>query len=89
MNTQVANTAMTLNTPSKFKLPPEASIFAVLDASHVIERTYRAAGLDRLCQLTPHNLANHRGNWASKSLPFVFGTLWLLAATGYIQQASV
>ena len=30
MNTQVANTAMTLNTPSKFKLPPEASIFAVL-----------------------------------------------------------
>lgn len=30
MNTQVANNAMTLNTPSKFKMPPEASIFAVL-----------------------------------------------------------
>lgn len=30
MNTQVAKNAMTLNTPSKFKLPQEASIFAVL-----------------------------------------------------------
>lgn len=60
------------------------SIYAALDASHVIERAY----LDRLCQLTPHG-AGHRGNWAAKSLPFVFGTLWLLAVTGYIQQASV
>ncbi|WP_310564959.1 ABC transporter permease [Hydrogenophaga sp.] len=30
MNTQVAKTAMTLNTSSKFKMPQEASIFAVL-----------------------------------------------------------
>lgn len=65
------------------------SIYAALDASHVIERAYRAAGLDRLCPLTPHGEDRHRGNWAAKALPFVFGTLWLLAATGFIQQASV
>ncbi len=65
------------------------SIYAALEASHVIERAYRAAGLERLCQLTPHGTDRQRGNWAAQALPFVFGTLWLLAATGYIQQASV
>lgn len=61
------------------------SIYAALDASYVIEKAYRAAGLERLCQLAPHSPGSQRGNWAAKSLPFVFGTLWLLAALGLIQ----
>ena len=61
------------------------SIFAALDASVAIAHAYSRAGLERLCQLTPATPTRHRGNWAAKSLPFVFGTLWLLAATGLIQ----
>lgn len=61
------------------------SIFAALDASGAIEAAYEKAGLNRLCHLTPQSPTSHRGNWAAKALPFVFGTLWLLAATGFIQ----
>ena len=61
------------------------SIFAALDASVAIESAYEKAGLDRLCHLTPQSATAHRGNWAATSLPFVFGTLWMLAATGFIQ----
>lgn len=61
------------------------SIFAALDASVAIEAAYQRAGLERLCHLVPQSATAHRGNWAAKALPFVFGTLWLLAATGYIQ----
>ena len=64
------------------------SIYAALDASSVIEAAYRRAGLDRLCQLTPHGPDGHRGNWAAKALPFVFGTLWMLAALGFIQASA-
>lgn len=61
------------------------SIFAALDSSRAIEAEYRRAGLDSLCHLTPQSSTGYRGNWAAKALPFVFGTLWLLAATGFIQ----
>ena len=61
------------------------SIFAALDSSRAIEAAYRQAGLERLCHLTPQSGTGHRGSWAAKSLPFVFGTLWVLAATGFIQ----
>jgi hypothetical protein len=61
------------------------SIFAALDASRAIEIAYEKAGLDRLCQLTPKTATGHRGSWAAQALPFVFGTLWMLAATGFIQ----
>jgi hypothetical protein len=61
------------------------SIFAALDSSRAIEVEYRRAGLERLCHLVPQSATGHRGNWAAKALPFVFGTLWLLAATGFIQ----
>ena len=61
------------------------SIFAALDSSRAIEAAYRQAGLERLCHLTPQSGTAHRGNWAAKALPFVFGTLWVLAATGFIQ----
>ena len=61
------------------------SIFAALDASGAIEAAYEKAGLDRLCHLTPQSGTGHRGSWAAKALPCVFGTLWVLAATGFIQ----
>jgi hypothetical protein len=61
------------------------SIFAALDSSRAIEVEYRRAGLERLCHLVPQSPTGNRGNWAAKALPFVFGTLWLLAATGFIQ----
>ena len=64
------------------------SIFAALGASRAIESAYERAGLDNLCHLTPQSPGGHRGNWAAKALPFVFGTLWLLAATGFIQASS-
>ena len=61
------------------------SIFAALDSSRAIEVAYRRAGLEKLCHLVPQSATGHRGNWAAKALPSVFGTLWLLAATGFIQ----
>ena len=61
------------------------SIFAALDSSRAVEAAYRQAGLERLCNLVPHSVTGHRGNWAAKALPAVFATLWLLAATGLIQ----
>jgi hypothetical protein len=61
------------------------SISAALDSSRAIEAEYRRAGLERLCHLVPQSATGHRGNWAAKALPFVFGTLWMLAATGFIQ----
>jgi hypothetical protein len=32
-----------------------------------------------LCPLAPASHISHRGRWAAKSLPSVFGALWLLA----------
>lgn len=61
------------------------SIFAALDATDAVAIEYEKAGLNRLCHLTPDSATGHRGSWAAKALPFVFGTLWLLAATGFIQ----
>jgi hypothetical protein len=61
------------------------SIFAALDSARAIEVEYQRAGLERLCHLTPPSRTAHRGSWASKALPFVFGTLWVLAAAGLIQ----
>ena len=61
------------------------SIFAALDATEAIRRHYLESGLERLCSLTPNSDTGHRGAWAAKALPFVFGTLWMLALTGYLQ----
>ncbi len=61
------------------------SILAALDATEAIRRQYEAAGLDKLCHLTPDSRTGHRGGWAARALPFVFGTLWMLALTGFLQ----
>ena len=41
-----------------------------------------AAGLADLCPLAPANHIAHRGRWAAKAMPFVFGAMWLLALLG-------
>jgi len=58
------------------------SIFAALAATEEISRQYDAAGLNKLCSLTPGHRTGSRGRWAAQALPFVFGALWLLAMAG-------
>lgn len=58
------------------------SIFAALAATEEIARRYDAAGLTRLCSLTPSAHIGHRGKWAAQALPFVFAALWALAMAG-------
>jgi len=58
------------------------SIFAAFEAIEEVHRQYEAAGLAALCGLTPSRDIGHRAKWAAQALPFVFGTLWLLALAG-------
>lgn len=58
------------------------SIFAALAAIEEVNRQYEAAGLNRLCSLSPGRGTGSRGAWAAQALPFVFGALWLLALAG-------
>lgn len=58
------------------------SIFAALAATDEIASQYEAAGLSRLCSLTPSKNIGNRGKWAAQALPFVFGALWLVAMAG-------
>ena len=58
------------------------SIFAALAATDEISSQYEAAGLTKLCSLTPSKHIGNRGRWAAQALPFVFGALWLLAMAG-------
>ena len=58
------------------------SIYAALAATEEIRQAYEAAGLNRLCSLTPSRLIGSRGQWAARAMPFVFSALWLLAMAG-------
>ncbi len=58
------------------------SIYAALAATEEIQREYEAAGLNRLCALTPSRKIGNRGKWAAQAMPFVFSALWLLAMAG-------
>lgn len=55
------------------------AIFAAMSASEEIQRQFELAGLADLCPLAPASHVAHRGRWAAKALPFVFGGLWVLA----------
>ena len=57
-------------------------IFTALAATDEIKRQFDMAGLADLCSLAPASQVAHRGRWASKALPFVFGAMWLLALVG-------
>ena len=61
-----------------------ASIAAAVEAAEAIRRDFDSAGLERLCRLTPAPGNRHRGRWAARALPFVFGALWALAFAGSI-----
>ncbi|MBL8351692.1 MAG: hypothetical protein JNL87_15450 [Burkholderiaceae bacterium] len=58
------------------------SIYAALAATEEVRRQFDAAGLEKICSLTPGRRIGSRGRWAALSLPFVFGALWLLAMVG-------
>ncbi|MDE2394989.1 MAG: hypothetical protein KGM91_06080 [Burkholderiales bacterium] len=61
-----------------------SSIAAAVEAAEAIQREYAAAGLERLCRLSPMPGNRHRGRWAARALPFVFAALWVLAFAGSI-----
>ena len=56
-----------------------ASIFAAVQSTAVVERRFDEADLERLCSLAPSSRTTAQGRLAGQALPFVFGTLWLLA----------
>ena len=57
-------------------------IYAAMAATDEIRREFEQAGLADLCSLAPSSHMAHRGRWAARVLPFVFGALWLLALVG-------
>jgi hypothetical protein len=57
-------------------------IYAAMAATDEIRHEFEHAGLADLCQLAPSSQMAHRGRWAARALPFVFGALWLLALAG-------
>jgi hypothetical protein len=57
-------------------------IFTALAASEEIRKQFDLAGLADLCPLAPASHIAHRGRWAAKAMPFVFGAMWLLALLG-------
>jgi FtsH-binding integral membrane protein len=58
------------------------SIFSALRAANNIQQRFDQAMLDRLCLLAPEGPTREGGMLAAKALPFVFGTLWILAMFG-------
>jgi len=60
------------------------SIYAAFEAIEEIHRVYEDSGLSAWISLTPSRQIGTRGKWAGKTLPFVFGALWLLALAGAI-----
>jgi hypothetical protein len=61
------------------------SIFAAIVSAAEVKKQFDAAGLERICKLTPAHHISGFGSWASRGLPFVFGGLWLLAMAGAFQ----
>ena len=61
-------------------------IFTALAATEEIKKQFELAGLADLCSLAPPSHVAQRGRWAAKSLPFVFGALWLLALASSLQR---
>ena len=58
------------------------SIYAAFEAIEEIYKRYEASSLAAWIHLTPSRRVGTRGKWAGKTLPFVFGALWLLALAG-------
>jgi hypothetical protein len=60
-------------------------IYTAMAATDNIKQQFDEAGLADLCPLAPSNHIAHRGRWAAKAMPFVFGAMWLLALLGRLQ----
>lgn len=60
-------------------------IYTALAASDEVRRAFDRAGLADLCPLAPASHLAHRGRWAAKALPGVFGAMWLLAFVGSLR----
>jgi hypothetical protein len=58
------------------------AIYTAMAATDSIKQQFDEAGLADLCPLAPANRIAHRGRWAAKTMPFVFGAMWLLALLG-------
>jgi hypothetical protein len=61
-------------------------IYTAMAATEGIKQQFDEAGLADLCPLAPANHIAHRGRWAAKAMPFVFGALWLLALLASLQR---
>lgn len=57
-------------------------IYTAMSASDSIKQQFEEAGLADLCPLAPATHLAHRGRWAAKAMPFVFGAMWLLVLFG-------
>lgn len=60
------------------------SILSAIAAADVVRKRFDESGLADLCPLVPDPGHGARGRWAAKGLPFVFGTLWILALAGSV-----
>jgi hypothetical protein len=58
------------------------AIYSAMSASDSIKQQFDESGLGTLCQLAPAQHIAHRGRWAAKAMPYVFGAMWLLALLG-------
>ena len=61
-------------------------IYTSMAATEGIKQQFDEAGLADLCPLAPATHIAHRGRWAAKAMPFVFGGLWLLALLVSLQR---
>ena len=62
------------------------AIYTAMSATESIKQQFDEAGLADLCPLAPANHIAHRGRWAAKAMPFVFGAMWLLALLGRLHE---
>ncbi len=58
------------------------AIYTAMAATDSIKQQFDEAGLADLCPLAPASHIAHRGRWAAKAMPFVFGAMWMLALLG-------
>ncbi len=59
-------------------------VFTAMRASEQVRLEYERSGLADLCPLAPEVHLAHRGRWAPKAMPFVFGAMWVLAWGGAV-----
>jgi hypothetical protein len=60
-------------------------IYTAMAATDTIKQQFDEAGLADLCPLAPASHLAHRGRWAAKAMPFVFGAMWLLVLLGRLR----